>query len=320
MDRINKCLNALKQSDLPWIKYHLEVEANGASERATEYKKMMLADERIASMLLACKAWPKLPLKRHNDANHMIHKIGLLLDLGLDNTDEGMRKIAQNILAHQSDDGAFLTLLNVSKNFGGSGEDEMQWIVCDFPILLYTLLKLGYEDNDSVIKAVFRLKAIAADNGWRCVGSVEKFRGPGKKADHCPYGTLVSLQAFSQLSKYHNEDFIKAGIDAIFDHWINAKLRKIYLFGIGTDFKKLKYPNVWFDIGHVLRVLSQFDYAKKSPAYHQMLSIVLDKQQADGGFVPESIYMAYRGWDFGQKKESSDMLTYQIYRILVDSR
>ena len=33
-----------------------------------------------------------------------------------------------------------------------------------------------------------------------------------------------------------------------------------------------------------------------------MINIILDKQQETGGFIPESIYMAWKGWDFGQKK------------------
>ena len=105
------------------------------------------------------------------------------------------------------------------------------------------------------------------------------------------------------------------GIDAILNHWKNQKERKIYMFGIGTDFKKLKYPNIWFDIVSVVRVLSHYDYAKSTKEFKEMVEIIINKQQPNGGFIPESIYTAWKDWDFGQKKVLSETLTYQIYRI-----
>jgi hypothetical protein len=308
------CSTFLKNCDSAWIQYSL----NEKSEKANlkeDLKKAILSDEKIISLIEECKNWPDSPLLRHNDAKHIIHKICLLLDLGLDINDIQMKEIAKKILANQSDEGQFLTLLTIAKSFGGSGEASMQWILCDYPILLYILIKLGFKGNTKVKESIIFLKQVSSDNGWRCVGSVEKFRGPGRKTDHCPYATLVSLKVFSLMPEYHNEDFIKNGIDAILSHWKNQAVRKIYMFGIGTDFKKLKYPNIWFDIVHVLRVLSKFEYARKQDEFYKMLEVLKEKQQINGGFIPESIYLAYKGWGFGQKKEASPMLTYRIWDI-----
>lgn len=309
------CTNILENSKLPWIKYNMALYEHGDLSHAKELKNSLLQDNRIKQLLLEVIQWPDIPLKRHNDASHIIHKICLLLDFGLSNEDQAMREVAEKILANQSGDGAFLTCLNIPSVFGGSGKDSLEWIVCDFPILLYIVLKLGFEKDERVKKAVGFLKSIASDNGWRCVGSLEKFRGPGRKTDHCPYGTLVSLKAFSLLPQYHNDDFIRAGIDSILNHWKNQNERKIYMFGIGTDFRKLKYPNIWFDIVNTLRVLSKYKYARESNEFNEMLNIVREKQLDTGGFIPESIYMPWKGWDFGQKKVQSDSLTYQIARI-----
>ena len=301
------CEKILESSEIPWVKYNL-----GKSD---EMKTKLLNDEFIKELIGESLQWPDMPLLRHNDAKHIIHKICMLLDFGMTYEDEPMKEIADKILANQSDDGAFLTMLNISQNFGGTGENQLQWIVCDFPILVYIMVKLGLQNDARVAKAIDFLKSISSDVGWRCVGSVEKFRGPGRKDDYCPYGTLVSLKAFALLPQYHNDDFIKNGIDSILKHWREQKERKVYMFGIGTDFRKLKYPNIWFDVVHVVGVLSHYEYAAKSKEFGEMAAIIADKQQVSGGFIPESVYMAYKQYDFGQKKTESDTLTYIIYNI-----
>jgi hypothetical protein len=85
---------------------------------------------------------------------------------------------------------------------------------------------------------------------------------------------------------------------------------------MGNDFRKLKAPLIWYDIVHVLDVLIRFDYAKDKPEVWQMLDVVMSKKNPDGSFTPESVYQEYKGWDFGQKKESSAYLTFLVYRIL----
>ena len=69
---------------------------------------------------------------------------------------------------------------------------------------------------------------------------------------------------------------MKNAIDSICSHWKNTKERKIYMFAMGTDFKKLKYPNHWYDIIHVVKVLSKFEYARQQEAYDEMLAVILN--------------------------------------------
>ncbi len=77
------CLEALNNSTLPWIKYNMEIDRNGKSEYSQELKEEILADERVMSLLEECSHWGEVPLKRHNDAKHIFHKMHLLTDLGL---------------------------------------------------------------------------------------------------------------------------------------------------------------------------------------------------------------------------------------------
>ncbi|MCW4050581.1 MAG: hypothetical protein NWE89_12695 [Candidatus Bathyarchaeota archaeon] len=87
------------------------------------------------------------------------------------------------------------------------------------------------------------------------------------------------------------------------------------MFGIGTTFKRLKYPNFWYDILHVVDVLSRYPYAVEQPAFKEMWNIISGKQNREGSFTPESIYKAWSGWSFGQKKQPSPWMTYKIWRI-----
>ena len=46
-----------------------------------------------------------------------------------------------------------------------------------------------------------------------------------------------------------------------------------------------------------------------------MLTIINDKQSEDGSFTPESVWRAFKIFDFGQKKISSPTLTYKITEL-----
>jgi len=298
-------LEYLKKSSVPWIKYNL-----GFCD-ADE----VLMDERIQQLIAEAKCKDDIVLKRHNDAKHPMHKTALLADLGLTKEHRDIAIIAENIMKHQNEFGAFLSMQNIPSNFGGTGRDEYEWVLCDFPTYLYSLIKFGYKDDERVIKAVGFLKSMAQDNGFGCASSIPKFNGPGKRSDHCPYSNLIALKVFSLMPEYHSEEFIIKAINELLNMWRTQGKRKYRMFGIGTDFRKLKFPNIWFTIVHVLTGLSYYEYARKSPEFREMLEVIANKQTGLGGFIPESIYMNFKPFDFGQKKVESDTLTYQIYTI-----
>lgn len=305
-------MDYLKKQKQPWvecgIKRFLEKNESGAEEM----KKRLLSCDEVKKTIEIVEQWPEPPLVRHNDVNHPIHKAHLLLEMGIDGKEKVIQNLARKIFENQKDEGVFLSLLHVPESYGGAKEPRMDWLMCDFPLLIHFLIVAGYKEDERVKRGIQFLVSKAEDNGWRCSGSVSNFRGPGRKTDYCPIGSLWALQVFSLLPEYHDEEFVKNAIDSICDHWKHTKERKIYMFAMGTDFKKLKYPNHWYDIIHVIKVLSNFEYAKTQESYNEMVSILLDKQNEDGSFTPESIYIGYKGWDFGQKKLPSPTLTLAI--------
>jgi hypothetical protein len=47
---------------------------------------------------------------------------------------------------------------------------------------------------------------------------------------------------------------VEVGNEVLLRHWARAYERKLFLFGTGSDFRKIKYPFVWYDILHVAKV------------------------------------------------------------------
>ena len=298
----------LEQSSEPWIRYNLKRIQN--KENSAEFKELT-QNPRIQALIDECVTWPEPPLKRHNDAAHPIHKIEFLADIGLDVRDEWIKALTNLIMGNRSEEGFFQSRVEIPERWGGKGTSELMWLLCDTPILIYALQRFSI-DNEYTREATRMLIWLSENNGWRCRGSNPKFRGPGKKVDYCPYANLITLKALS-LGEYKDTEAVQNGIDSHILHWGNHS--RIYMFGMGTNFKKLKYPNIWYDILHVVDVLSRYPYAQEFDEFWEMWSLIREKQQPGGGFIPESIWREWSSWSFGQKKEPSPLMTLRILEI-----
>ena len=80
--------------------------------------------------------------------------------------------------------------------------------------------------------------------------------------------------------------------------------------------RKLKAPLVWYDILHVLDVLSQFVWLKKDKRLLDLASVVEKQADEQDRFMPNSVWKAWDKWEFGQKKEPSRWLTLIAHRAL----
>jgi hypothetical protein len=124
------------------------------------------------------------------------------------------------------------------------------------------------------------------------------------------------LRLLSEIDKYRNSDIASGAIEGILTLWEHSLERHPYQFYMGTDFRKLKAPALWYDIVGVTNCLSKFEQAKADPRFCEMIALIESKQDVDGFFTPESVYLKCKGWDFGQKKTVSPYLTYLCIRIL----
>ena len=325
-----KVANWLLQSDEPWTHYRTLVDLLDRPEGDAEVQAAraeMLAHPQVQQMTAEAATWPGYALKRHNDAGHPIYKFSTLADFGVRADDPGISDAIDAVLAHQSPEGAFQITMNIPESRGGTGEDTWMWMLCDAPTLAYALLAMGLGDDElrpelaegRVQRAVDHLVGLIDDNGWRCKAATSEtgkvFRGPGRKADPCPIANVYALKALSQVPELLDSPATRTGVEMLLWHWENQSGRKIYLFGIGTTFRRLKYPFVWYDILHVVDVLSRFPFVHPDPRFQEMVETITNQADEQGRYTAGSMYKAWKGWSFADKKNPSPWLTFLVLRV-----
>jgi hypothetical protein len=184
-------------------------------------------------------------------------------------------------------------------------------MACDAPTLLYGLLAMDLGSDPRVWRATDHLVGLVDENGWRCTAAPElgKFRGPGRRDDPCPIANVYALRALSQVPELQDSPAAQAGAEMLLWHWQHQTGRKLYLFGIGTDFRKLKYPFVWYDVLHVVDVLSRFPFIRNDSRLGEMGDVIAAQADEEGRYTATSMYRAWKGWSFADKKEPSPWLT-----------
>ena len=311
----------LLDSNEPWTRYRTMTDLMDRPPDDPDVqlsRSEMFTHPLVQDLISESADWPGYALKRHNDAKHPIYKFSTIADFGLQASDPGMAPGIDAIMNHQSVEGAYQTMVNIPKAFGGSGEDLWTWVLCDTPTLLYALLSMGFEHHPQVQNAVQHLAGLVDDNGWRCIASPDlgKFKGPGRKSDPCPIATLCALKALSLLPEYQDNHETRVGTETLLNHWEKKFNHKLFLFGTGTDFRKLKYPYVWYDILHVVEVLSRFPHVYSDQRFREMVKSITDQADENGHYTANSMYIAWKGWSFSNKKNPSPWLSYLVLRIL----
>lgn len=304
----------------PWTRYRVLLDLLDRSlsdPDVVNARAAMLAHPQVRALINAAAEFSKTAITRHNDAKHPLYKLSTLADFGIRVDDAGMKEIIQNIISQQTPEGALQSQVEVPEVFGGKAGAQWAWMICDAPTLLYILLTMGLTDELCLQRATNHLIHLVNDNGWRCRVTPElgKFRGPGRKEDPCPIANVYALKALSMTPAYHDHPAVHLGSEVLMSHWEHQKEVKMYLFGMGTDFHKLKYPFIWYDLLHVVEVLSRFTFTHNDPRFQQMLEAITQQADTEGKYTAGSMYQAWKEWSFANKKIPSPWLTLMILRI-----
>jgi hypothetical protein len=313
-------VNWLLEGD-PWVAYGTRRWLLGQPESDAEVlndRRRMLTHPFITGLVAEMQDWPGLTISSHKSAGQLFHKLAFAAELGLTAGDPGMDEVIARVLAHQSAQGPFQLRSNTPVHFGGSGEDVYSWALCDAPLILYALVRLGLHDDPRVRLGVDHLASLVRTNGWPCAVSPElgRFRGPGRKEDPCPFATLIMLRLLSAFDDLRDSEPARLGAAALLALWEMRRDQHPYIFYMGTDFCKLKYPLVWYDILHVTSVLARFPWLAGDPRLEDMRAVMRSKADAGGRFTIESAWMVWKEQEFGQKKQPSRALTLQVLRAL----
>ena len=304
-----------------WVQYRTRLDLLKQKEsdpRVRAARQAMLADPQIKATIRAAGGLSTTVINSHKSAGHPLHRLVFLADIGLRADDPGIDKIIARILKRQSPEGPFQVLMNIPAHFGGTGKDQWGWALCDAPLVVYALAKLGLSDDARVQAATRYLANLVRDNGFPCAVSKElgKFRGPGRKDDPCPYANLIMLKSLAQQPKWRNSPAAHTAAEALLDLWTRSKMQHPYMFFTGTDFRKLKAPLVWYDILNVLDVLTRFPWLRQDERLREMADSVKSKSDAQQRLTPGSVWQAWDDWEFGQKKIPSRGLTLLAQRAL----
>ncbi len=310
----------LLTSDEPWTRYRTLVDLLDLSEdnpRVQTARAEMLAHPLVQELVETAVSWPGYALNNHKDAKHPLYALSTLADFGFRHDDPGMAEALAKVKAHQSAEGPFQTKIKLYKRFGGMDGEHWVWMNCDAPTLLYALLKMEPYIDPQIEAATNHLLNLVVHNGWHCNAAPElgNFRGPGRKDDPCPIANVYALKALSLRPELVDSPATRAGAEMLLWHWEHAAERKLYLFGLGTDYRKLKYPFVWYDILHVADVLSRFPFVHDDSRFRELVAAITEQADEDGRYTPASMYMAWKKWGFADKKRPSRWITFLVLRI-----
>jgi len=313
-----------------------------------ELLRETVADPLVKRLITEVNDWQNQPpLKRHNDAAHPLHKLVFLAELGVGR--EVLAPAVGSILANQSPEGPFQVKSVLPKAYGGDDAEHWTWFACDAPLTSYALVKLGLGGDERVRRSIAYILSRIEECGSPCYADPThnpKFRGPGRRGDPCPYAGLITLRLFSEIPELAESSGADRLVEMLLGHWAERNTgKKYYLFGIGTDFGKLKAPRIWYDILHYADVLSRFTQARYDERFQEVIEILLSKADGLGRFTPESVWLNWNpdgkiskpltkgqnfpegqpvgddptnwsGWELCQKREPSRWLTIAAWGIM----
>ncbi|MCL1847756.1 MAG: hypothetical protein FWF91_07330 [Coriobacteriia bacterium] len=288
-----------------------------SEEDLTDLRSEVLSDTRIKAYLADVADYHSMIVSNHKNPDLPIHKLLFLLDIGLREEPE-IAVATRKIMEHKDENGVYQSLTNIPKHFGGSGEDVFGWCLCDAPLLLLALLKAGIDYERHIKPGVDYLVGLHKDTGFPCSVSREfgKFRGPGRKDDCCPNASLKMLQLLAAIPEYKESEVAENTALGMLSLWENSRELHPYMYYMGTDFRKLKAPTIWYDLVSVVDTLSHFRGITADPRFIEMAEMIESKRDVDGLYTPESVYQKCKEWDFGQKKKPSPYLSYICYQLL----
>jgi hypothetical protein len=281
-----------------WLKYAVELQLLDTKPDA----QSALRDKSIQKLISRLKGdtagIPAIKSGRvhYTETGKAYWDLFFLADIGLSVSDLGLDNEVDEIFRFQSPDGSFTIPPNVQDNY-----------FCMSAILLSSLAKMGFRDDPRVIKyARAAMSEQMPGGGWDCYG--ESFN-PERS---CPMDDMNILMLLGQYRDFHENPKLNGAIDHLLQHW--EKRDNIYGFGVGKRFMSLQYPAVKYGILRVLDVLSLFPYAVSSPDFQSMREYVHNKA-VDGRYFAGTIDPAYADFDFAQKAEPSQWITFLINRI-----
>ena len=237
-----------------------------------------------------------------------IWKLWYLADMGLTWKDIGL----------QEDFWTSIFDLQVGEDAGFKfSPNDHRSFTCLSANTLYILFRLGFMGHAGLDRSYHHLLLTqGSDGGWHCDNRLDE-DGELRDKESCPFATLNVLQAFSIHPFIRYTEHPKGGVEVLLNHW--ERRQEPYRpdgWGIGSQWHKLIYPYVNYSILKFVDVLSHYRAAHQDPRFHQVLEVLLRKQDDLGRFPSEAVYQGLQGLDIGGEGEPSRWITLAVTRAL----
>ncbi|MFX1420319.1 MAG: hypothetical protein ACFE9N_15520 [Promethearchaeota archaeon] len=286
----------------------------------------VLNDPLVNFLLDNLSDWEKDLTKAHSKADYLPNQLWLLLDWGIKpEDDKRMEKAIEKILKHQDEGtGQFLAYIEAYDRKSKIKYPMWSSALCDHNIIVSVLLLAGLYDDKRVQFGLRRMNELLKDTtqgkGWKCEPWLHyKRRGPGRVNDVCPMIVADALRGYWMISQDKWPDgLIEAGI-TLLNCWNRRSEEKPYMFGHGKKFRLPRAPFFWYNIGTILDATRHYPPLVKTQAFRELTAVSLLEFNQAGVFIPKSVYLYFKDFSFGQKKEPSPWMTLFLSRIYKNS-
>lgn len=253
--------------------------------------------------------------------------------LGMDKTDERVTRACEYIFQFQLDEGSFSshTQATASEEYDRLLKNQQKlplrddWTrslvfehqySCLTGNMAAALARMGYANDPRVKKALqWLVKIQNKDGGWLC----PYWKAHVKDKHGCFYGTICSLEAFSEAEKENltkeMKETIEKGAEFLLMHRLFKADHHSYKV-INQSWLKLSFP--WFYGYNILRgldVLTKLGYVKDE-RLDDAVEILLQKRQTNGTWILESAPIGRMQSNIEAKDKPSKWITLIALRIL----
>jgi len=277
---------------------------------------------------------PELPYQPKYKSSYW--QIIILAQLGLDKTDERVRKACDYIFRFQLDEGGFSEFreegakreyhwvkekaLKQGKDFlpfeiwakGKIREYEMSCLTGN---VAASLIRLGYAEDDRVRKALnWLVKIQNKDGGWLC----PYWKAHIKDKHGCFMGTITPLDAFSELPSKELTPKIEAAIEKGVEFLLMHRLFKAdhHQFRvINSKWLNLGFPWFFYDILRGLSVVTRLGYSGDE-RLKDAFDILLQKQIKNGKWLLERTPSGRTHTNLEQKGKPSKWITLHALKVI----
>ncbi len=238
-------------------------------------------------------------------------QIIILSQLGLDKSDERVRRACEFIYQFQLEEGGFSTY----ERSGAWQQIREYEMSCLTGNVAASLIRLGYGDDDRVTKALNWLVEVQnKDGGWLC----PYWKAHINDKHSCFMGTIAPLDAFSEMPKSKLTNEMESIIDAGVEFLLMHRLFRADHHGfkvIKNTWLNLSFPSFFYDILRGLSVVTKLGYVNDE-RINDALELLLLKQGSDGRWVLDSSPIGRMHATLEQKGEPSKWITYNVLKVI----